>query len=163
MKRVVGFPATVNENSARLVATGVVAMGVAFLYVMSGWILVPLVYGFAARVVAGPTFSPLGQFATKVATPFYERFFPVGQQVPGPPKRFAQSIGLTVTTLAAIAWLLDLETVAVVLISGLVFAAGLEMSGFCLACPIYEKIWGCEDCDDISRRVERRSAEPVSV
>lgn len=143
-------------------------MGFAFLYFNSGWILVPLVYGFAARVLAGPTFSPLAQFVTRFATPFVERFVPAGEQVPGAPKRFAQSIGLVVSSLAAVAWLLDATDVAVVLITSLVFASTLQLSGFCLACPVYNAIWGCADCDDISRdNVSQdnvsRDAEPVSV
>ena len=33
------------------------------------WVLVPLVYGFLARVLTGPRLSPLGQFVTRVVTP----------------------------------------------------------------------------------------------
>ena len=58
------FPDPVDETSARLVAAGVVVQAVVFLLVREGWLLVPLVYGFAARVAAGPTFSPLGQLVT---------------------------------------------------------------------------------------------------
>ena len=42
------FPDPVNETSARIVvALGVVVQAVAFLVLREGWILVPLVYGFA--------------------------------------------------------------------------------------------------------------------
>ena len=67
--RLFGFPNPVNETSARLVAAGVVAQGAVFLVFRQWWLLVPLVYGFLARVLGGPRFSPLGQFVTRVVTP----------------------------------------------------------------------------------------------
>ena len=63
------FPNPVNETSARLVAAGVVAQAVVFLVVREWWVLVPLAYGFVARVLAGPRFSPLGRVVTQVVTP----------------------------------------------------------------------------------------------
>ncbi|NDD96387.1 MAG: DUF4395 domain-containing protein, partial [Actinobacteria bacterium] len=39
-----------NETSARLVALGAVAQSVLFLVVREWWVLVPLTYGFVARV-----------------------------------------------------------------------------------------------------------------
>ena len=59
-----GFPNPVNETSARLVAAGVVLQAVVYLVVQQWWVLIPLVYGFLARVLAGPRFSPLGQFVS---------------------------------------------------------------------------------------------------
>ena len=69
MRRLLGFPNPVNETSARLVAGGVVAQGAAFLLVRQWWVLVPLAYGFLARVLTGPRLSPLGQLVTRVVTP----------------------------------------------------------------------------------------------
>ena len=154
MRSIFRFPNSVNENSARLVASGVVAQGLLFLWLESGLILVPLVYGFAARVVTGPTLSPLGQFVTRVATPVVEALTGnTGRQVPGPPKQFAQMIGLTFTAAAAVAWLAGVPIVSLALIAGLVLAAGLEAgAGICLGCIIYDAIWGCPECADISRR-----------
>ncbi len=97
------FPNPVNETSARLVATGVVAQAVVFLALRQWWVLVPLTYGFLARVATGPTLSPLGQFVTRIATPAVEERLRSrnpsfhSRQVPGPPKRFAQAIGLAFT------------------------------------------------------------------
>ena len=95
-----GFPNPVNETSARLVASGVVAQGIVFLAIRQWWVLVPLTYGFLARVLSGPRFSPLGQFVTRVVTP---RLHGNHRIVPGPPKRFAQGIGATLSVAAAIA------------------------------------------------------------
>ena len=94
--------------------------------------LVPLTFGFVARVLTGPTLSPLGQLVlTRVVTPWLG-----GREhrlVPGPPKRFAQGIGATFTVGASVAWVLGAPVVAYVLIAGLVGAAFLEAAfGFCL-------------------------------
>ncbi len=110
MRKLLTFPNPVNETSARLVAGGVVAQGVAFLAVRQWWVLVPLAYGFLARVLTGPRLSPLGQFVTRVVTPRLDvdhRF------VPGPPKRFAQGMGLTFSGGALVAWGLGVHPVVV--------------------------------------------------
>jgi hypothetical protein len=156
MRRLFSFPDPVNETSARLVAAGVVVQAVAFLVVREWWLLVPLVYGFAARVLTGPTLSPLGQLATRVITPRLR----VGHRfVPGPPKRFAQGIGLAFTAGAAIAWALGAPAVSSVLIGFLVVAATLESAfAVCLGCIAYRFIWECEDCNDISDRLRQALA-----
>jgi hypothetical protein len=160
------FPDPVNETSARLVAAGVVAQAVLMLVVREWWVLVPLTYGFLARVATGPTLSPLGQFVTRVATPAVEarlrrrdgHFH--SRQVPGPPKRFAQSIGLAFTASASLAWALDATTVALLLVVLLAVAATLEsVFAICLGCIAYSAIWGCADCDDISDRLRRALVE----
>ncbi|MGB3735093.1 MAG: DUF4395 domain-containing protein [Ilumatobacter sp.] len=151
------FPDPVNETSARLVAVGVVVQAVAFLVVREGWLLAPLVFGFAARVLTGPTMSPLGQFSVRVATPFVERRLDVdSRHVPGPPKRFAQMIGLAFTTGAAVGWMTGTSWITIVLLVALLVAASLEaFASICLGCIAYSAIWGCEDCDDISERLQQ--------
>jgi hypothetical protein len=80
--------------------------------------------------------------------------------VPGPPKRFAQAIGLTFTASASIAWGLGAPGVAVVLIGLLALAATLEAAfAVCLGCVAYSAIWGCADCDDISERLRQALVE----
>lgn len=168
VRRLFSFPDPVTETSARLVASGVVAQALLFLVVREGWLLVPLVYGFAARVLTGPSLSPLGQFATRVGTPLLEWAYGFeSRRVPGPPKRFAQAIGSTVSAAAAAAWLAGWSTVAVVLIGLLLVAAALEaVAAICLGCIAYTALWGCDDCDDISERLRmaasasRRVADP---
>jgi hypothetical protein len=172
VRELLRFPDPVNETSARLVAAGVVVQAVVFLVVQEPWVLVPLTYGFLARVATGPTLSPLGQFATRIATPRVEavlRRRDAGfrsRQVPGPPKRFAQAIGLGFTSAASIAWLLGAPTVALVLVAMLAAAATLEAAfALCLGCIAYSAIWGCADCDDISDRLRRalvEAREPVA-
>lgn len=149
------FPNPVNETSARLVAAGVVLQGIAFLVIREWWVLVPLFYGFLARVLTGPTLSPLGQFVTRVVTP---RLDVQHRFVPGPPKRFAQGVGLVFSGGALIAWAADASVVSYVLIAGLVGAATLEsVFAICLGCIVFNQLirWGlipesvCVECVDI--------------
>ena len=157
--RLFSFPNPVNETSARLVAAGVVAQAVAFLAFHQWWLLVPLTFGFLARVFSGPRFSPLGQLVTRVVTP---RIHADHKFVAGPPKRFAQGVGLLFSGSALIAWLAGFHTAGTVLIALLVLAATLESAfAVCLGCIVFSRLmrWGviptsvCEDCNDISRRL----------
>jgi hypothetical protein len=175
VRRLFEFPDPVNETSARLVAAFVVLEALLFLVFREGWVLIPLTYGFLARVATGPTLSPLGQFVTRIATPRVETLLTRrdpdfrSRLVPGPPKRFAQAIGLGFTASASIAWVLDAPAVALVLIAMLAVAATLEAAfALCLGCIAYSAIWGCADCNDISDRLRRavseaREESPVST
>ena len=166
MRELFRFPDPVNETSARLVAAFVVAEAVVFLVTREAWMLVPLTYGFLARVATGPTLSPVGQFVTRVATPRVEGRIRGrnpdfrSRQVPGRPKRFAQAIGLAFTASASIAWVLDARAAALALIGLLAVAATLEAAfAICLGCIAYSAIWGCADCDDISERLRQALIE----
>lgn len=152
------FPNPVNETSARLVAAGAVAQSVAYLVTGSTWVLVPLAYGFLARVLSGPRFSPLGQFVTRVVTP---RIDTEHRLVPGPPKRFAQGVGATFSITALVAALAGASSVSVALIAFLAVAATLEsVFAFCLGCVVFSGLMRigaipadvCEECNDLSRR-----------
>jgi len=153
------FPNPVNETSARLVAAGVVAISTIFLLTNSTLVLVALTYGFAARVAAGPTFSPLATIATRVITP---RINLNHKFVPGPPKRFAQTIGLTFAATALALTLLGFSTAAQLVIAALIVAAVLESAfAICLGCIAFSFLMKlgvipqsvCESCNDISLRV----------
>lgn len=159
MARIFGFPNPVNDTSARIVATGVVTMGVLFLVTGNGWVLVPLTYGFWARVLTGPTLSPLGRLSTQVITP---RLKGPHKFMPGAPKRFAQGIGAAFTTTASVLYVVNLHTASLVVIGMLVVAASLEaFAGYCLGCTIFGYLmrWGvipeevCEACNNINLRV----------
>jgi hypothetical protein len=164
MRELFRFPNPVNETSARLVAAGVVLQSVLFLVVREGWVLIPLTYGFLARVLTGPTLSPLGQLVTRVVTP---RLPGDHRMVPGPPKRFAQGIGATCTVIASVAWVAGAPMVSYAFIGMIVIAASLEaVVGFCLGCVIFNRLmrWGvipddvCAECNDISARLQERLA-----
>jgi len=164
VKRLLSFPNPVNETSARLVAAGVVVQAVAFLALGQWWILVPLAYGFIARVLTGPTLSPLGQLVTRVITP---RLHVEHRFVPGPPKRFAQGVGVVFSSGALIAWGLGAHVASYVLIVGLALAATLEsVFAVCLGCIAFNRLmrWGvipahvCAECNDVSRRLSPASS-----
>lgn len=158
MRSIFSFPDPVNEVAARLVAGGVVLMTA--LYLATGWmpVLFILAYGFIARVLSGPRFSPLAQLALEVVIP---RLSLAERPVPGPPKRFAQGIGATLSMGALIAALAGAQPVAYALIAAIAVAASLEaFAGFCLGCKVFAMLMRlgiipetvCEACADISRR-----------
>jgi hypothetical protein len=165
---VIGFPDPVNETSARLVAAGVVLQVVLFLVLREGWLLVPLAYGFVARVLTGPRLSPLGWFVTHVVTP---RLPGEHRLVPGPPKRFAQGMGVVFSVGAASAWWLGAPAVAIASIVLLGVAATLEAAfALCLGCLVFARLmrWGvvpesvCRDCADLNGRRRRESARATT-
>jgi hypothetical protein len=135
MAGMIGFPDPVNETSARVVASGVVAMTAATIALDQPLLLAPLTYGFAARVLTGPKLSPLGRLATQVVTPrlkIEHRF------VPGPPKRLAQGVGLAFSGLASILVATGRKRAGYRVLSMLSVAAGLEaFFGLCLACKAF--------------------------
>src|SRR5918911_3073576 len=131
---VFSFPRTINEKAARVVAGVVATTALVALLTGALWLLVPLAYGFWARVLTGPTLSPLGRLASSVIAP---RLGPP-KTVPGPPKRFAQAMGAAMTTAGTVAWLLGATTAAEVLLALLLIAATLEsVFALCLGCQIF--------------------------
>ena len=157
------FPNPVNEYAARSVAAMVVVLCVATLVFQTPWLLWPLALGFVARVAAGPRFSPFGQLATRVIAP---RIGPA-RLVPGPPKRFAQAIGATLSIAALLAFYLGAPTLSWVLV-GLITAAALLESvfGICLGCIIFGRLQAigvipqsvCEACNDVRLRYRTPAA-----
>jgi len=152
------FPHPVNETSARIVAAGAVVMSATFAATGAAWILIPLTYGFVARVTTGPALSPLGLLATKVITP---RLNVQHRFVAGPPKRFAQFVGVLFSATASVLWLLDLGTAARIVAAMLAGAAFLESAfAVCLGCIMFGWLirWGvvpdriCEQCNNLNLR-----------
>lgn len=165
-----GFPNPVNEVSARVVAGGVVVLGVLTLALGQPWLIVVLACGFVARVLTGPTLSPLGQLATRVVTPM----LPIpAKYVAGPPKRFAQGIGATLSTAALVLQFgFGLTPVAYALVALVVVAATLEsVFAICIGCRIFGLLTKvglvpeavCERCNDIwSNRSAPRAVSSVT-
>jgi hypothetical protein len=159
VRRVIGFPNPVNEVSARLVATGVVAMAVTAVTFRFTWLVAVLFYGFVARVLTGPKLSPLGQLVTKQITPrlpFNEKL------VAGPPKRFAQGMGMTFSGTALVLALTHHWFAAQVVLALLIVAASLEgFAGYCLGCKTFALLMRagiipesvCEECNNVGLRI----------
>ena len=153
VRTVFSFPSPVNEVAARMVAAMVVAVSVAFIISGQWWLLVVLVYGFVARVATGPTLSPMGLLATRVLAP---RSGIAQRLVPGPPKRFAQAVGLVFSVTAlTLFFAVDSGVPAKAVLTVLVVFASLEaFVGFCAGCFVFNYLmrWGliprsiCEEC-----------------
>ena len=153
VRSVFSFPNPVNEVAARLVATMVFTLTVLTIASGQWWLMVILAYGFFARVLTGPTLSPMGLLATRVLVPWMGN---PGRRVPGPPKRFAQSVGLAFSATALVLYfVLDSMTASRIVLSVLALFSALEAGlGFCAGCTVfnYAMRWGlipesvCKDC-----------------
>src|SRR5438874_12922165 len=169
MRELLSFPNPVNEKAARVVAGVVMATGIVILATGAYWLLVPLAYGFWARVLTGPTLSPLGWTAQNLIAPRLGERTPV----PGPPKRFAQGMGAAFSTIALVfGVILGDHPVADGFLVLLVIAAGLEsIFALCLGCEVFallmraglvpEKV--CAECADISLRLKPQRRPPQDV
>lgn len=163
MRRVIGFPNPVNEVSARLVAAGVVLMALTAAVFDAKWIVAILAYGFVARVLTGPNLSPLGLLVTKQITPrlpFAEKL------VAGPPKRFAQGMGVAFSGTALGLTLTGHWFAAQVVLGLLILAASLEaFVGLCLGCKMFAVLMRfgvipaevCEACNNVGKPIAARS------
>jgi len=153
MRRLFSFPNPVNETSARIVAGSVGVIAVLAIAFQQGWLLPVLAYGFVARVLAGPTLSPLALVATRIVTP---RLHVTHRYSPGPAKRFAQAIGAVFTLTATLLWFAAGEHLAALALAGVlaVFASLEAAFGFCLGCRAFYlgmrlglvPAHVCEDC-----------------
>jgi hypothetical protein len=159
MRSLFEFPNPVNEKAARTVAAVVLATVVVILLTGWYWLLVPLTYGFWARVLTGPTLSPLGWTAQNVIAPRLGARRPVS----GPPKRFAQLMGAVMSSAALVlALIVGDHTAADVVLILFLPAAGLEsIVGYCIGCKVFGLLMRaglvpetvCAECADISLRL----------
>jgi len=167
MNQVFSFPNPVNEKAARVVAGVVLLTVVAILLTGAYWLLIPLAYGFWARVLTGPTLSPLGWTAQNVIAPRLGARKPV----PGPPKRFAQGMGASMATLALVSWLVvGSHTATDVVLGVFAIAAGLEsIFAVCLGCQVFGLLMRaglipdevCAECADLSARFRAAGQRPA--
>ena len=155
LQRLFSFPNPVNEVSARLVAGGVLIMALLTIGLNLKWATGVLAYGFVARVLTGPTLSPLGQFVTRVITP---QLGVPARPVAGPPKRFAQGMGVVFSVTALILTALNLWGAAQIVLGLLCVAALLEsVFAICLGCIVFGLLMKvgvvpeevCERCNNI--------------
>jgi len=164
LPEVLRFPNPVNEVAARLVAAGVVVQALAFLVTRWPVLLFTLAAGFVLRVLAGPRLSPLALLVTRVVVP---RLSVPEKPVPGPPKRFAQGIGATLSVGALAAWLAGASGLAMVLVAMVAVAATLEAAlALCLGCQVFALLMRagiippeiCVACNDLPARLAAQGA-----
>src|ERR1700704_4456470 len=158
MAEIFAFPNPVSEKAGGVVAGVVLLTSLVILGTGAHWLLVPLTYGFWARVLTGPTLSPLGWTAQNVVAPRLGEKRPVA----GPPKRFAQGMGAVMSTAALVlALIVGDHTAADVVLGLFVVAAGLEsIVGYCLGCRAFAVLMRlgvvpahvCAECADVGSR-----------
>ncbi len=158
MRELLSFPNPVNEKAARVVAGVVLVTVLVTLLTTWYWLLIPLAYGFWARVLTGPKLSPLGWMAQNVIAP---RLGPK-RPVPGPPKRFAQLLGAVMSTAALVLAFAVSHQAADGVLIGFAPAAALEsIFAYCIGCQLFGLLMRtglvpesvCAECADISRRL----------
>ena len=146
------FPNPANEIAARFVAGMVLILTTVIILTENQILAGFLIYGFLARVATGPTLSPMGLLATRVIVPALGN---LEKPVAGPPKRFAQTVGLVFSTIAFVMLWLDLVLAFQITLTILaVFAALESIAGFCAGCFVFSYLmkWGlipesvCESC-----------------
>lgn len=152
------FPRVVDEVTVRLVAAQVLV--VTTLAAATGWLwlFALLAVDFTLRVLLGPR-SPLAQVALRVLRPLVPA---APRPTPGPPKRFAATIGAVCSALVVLfAYGLGWTVAAWVVVAMMVAFPFLEaVLGLCVGCKLFalamraglvpEEV--CLDCADISRR-----------
>lgn len=161
LREVFAFPEVVNDYAARCTAGLVVTLAAVTMLApppAQTWLAAALVVGFALRVAGGPRYSPFGRLSVHVLAP---RVSSEPKLVAGAPKRFAQTIGLVMSSVALGLFLGGLTGAGVVVLGVLVAAALAEAAlGFCLGCWMYGQLQrvgvvsedDCVDCADIWAR-----------
>jgi type IV secretory pathway TrbD component len=159
-KRWFAFPDPVNETAVRVTAAGVALLALVAVLSRRPEPLVLIAYGFCARVLAGPTFSPLAQLAVRVVAP---RLTAQPRLVAGPPKRFAQGLGAAASVTAVVVYYAaGWHAAAFGLALLMVVLATLESAfRICVGCIIHAwlarrgvvRSAECVDCGDISLRL----------
>ena len=156
MNNLFSFPNPVNEYAARTVAFMVLVLSIMTLILNSPWLAAILFYGFLARVLTGPKLSPMGLLSTKIIVPYFVK---KEKLVPGPPKRFAQLIGLIFSTAIfvsiAIYQINILANILLIILS--IFAFLESILGFCAGCLMFKYLMKfklipnsiCEACNNI--------------
>lgn len=166
------FPNPVNEHAARLTAGLVVILALATIFTAGPLrlgLLSLLTAGFVLRVAGGPRYSPFGRLSVHVLVPLLGAK-PVWTA--GPPKRFAQVIGLVVSGTALGFTLLGWPMAATLMLLILAVAASLEsLLGFCLGCEVFGLLMRsgvipesvCEECASVSKGLSNVSPNRIHV
>ncbi|MEV8182607.1 DUF4395 domain-containing protein [Specibacter sp. NPDC078692] len=157
LKRVFAFPNPVNEYAARCTAGIVVVLTLVAILSQWEWLVGVIAAGFILRLAFGPRISPAAQLSVKILAPRFGR----AKLVPGPPKRFAQGMGVFMSVAAFILLLTGAPLLGWALMALLLVAASLEaFIGLCLGCIIFGVLVRrgfipagiCDECANVSYR-----------
>jgi hypothetical protein len=151
------FPQPVNEYASRSIAGLTFVIALLTIVAQFEWMIAGLVYLFAAGVIAGPKLTPTGWLTTKVIMP---KLIRRKRPVAGPPKQFAQGVGLVLSTVSLVlAFVFGMEGAAYAVLGILVFFSGLEaFVGFCAGCFVFGYLMRfglvpaelCQRCNDLN-------------
>ena len=159
------FPSVVDDVTVRLIAAVVLVIGIVALAASQWWLYAVLAVDFSLRAALGPSASPVAQLVQRWIRPTVGA---AKRPTPGPPKRFAATIGALLTVAATALWLVGLATgssVAAAWVVGIgvvmvVFPALESVFGICVGCILVSGLMRvglvpeeiCLDCADITRR-----------
>ena len=160
------FPHPINEFTARIVAGIIACVGILTILMIElrpqigQYLLLFLTYGFIARTLWGPRFSPIALLTTKIIIPAIGN---PNKLVAGPPKRFAQFIGLIFTVTATALFFINNTTSlnTSILLGILVAFASIEaILGFCTGCFVFQYLIKiglisqtiCDKCAEFSKK-----------
>jgi hypothetical protein len=165
------FPAVVDDVTVRLIAAVVLVVGVIALVTSQWWLYALLAVDFSLRAALGPSASPVARLVQRWIRPTVAA---AKRPTPGPPKRFAATIGAVLTVAATALWLVNLaagSSVAAAWVVGIgvvmvVFPALESVLGICVGCILFSGLMRiglvpeeiCLECADITRR---RTAETI--
>jgi len=129
------FPEHVSDAVVRAAAGEVFALALLAVLIRSPWPALVLSVDFALRAFATPRWSYLSILANKVIVPALGLR---GRLIPFPPKRFAASIGFTLSASAFLPWMFGLGWAFLIPLALLCLFSALEsFLGFCAGCKIY--------------------------
>ena len=153
---VLDFPNPVNDYAARSTAGLVIVLAAVSIVVNQPWLYGVLALGFLLRVAGGPRYSPFGRLAVHVIVP---KVWKREKLVAGPPKRFAQTVGLVFSAVGFGLSLAGFGLAAQIVVGALIAAAFLEFAfGICLGCIAFGYLQRagaipddvCAECADIT-------------
>jgi hypothetical protein len=136
------FPEHVAEATVRVVAAEVFVLTLLALVLRSPWPALVLTVDFAIRVCVSPRWSFLAALARSVFVPLLGG---KDRLIPYPPKRFAASVGLFLSTLGVLFGLAGVPVVFFASLGVLALFSALEsFVGFCAGCAVYGLLmrWG---------------------
>jgi hypothetical protein len=162
------FPRVLDDVTVRLVAGEVLLIAIIAAVTRQPWVFAVLAVDFVLRVGLGPKASPLAQLAARAIRP---RISAAPRPTPGPPKRFAATVGAVFSAAIPVTYYLGAHTVAWLLIAVmLVFPALESILGICVGCLVFSALMRlgvipeevCLECADISRRRGAQLAGPTT-
>ena len=165
------FPAVVDDVAVRLVAAVVLVVSVVALASQQWWLYAVLAVDFTLRAAVGPKASPVAQLVQRWIRPAVRT---PKRPTPGPPKRFAATIGAVLTVAATALCVVSLVTgsttalaiVVAIAVIMVVFPALESIFGICVGCLLFSGLMRigvipdeiCLECADITKRRQATSA-----